>query len=330
MGRRGLALGRVVRLGVIFPGQGSQAVGMGADVAAGSAEAAGTIARASEILGYDVLALLTNGPEETLRETRFSQPAIFVTNLALYAAAASALAPVVGAGHSFGEFCALVAANAVTFEDALRVVAERGRAMQAAAERAPGAMAAVIGLDAAEIRRVASEVEADGEGRVQLANFNSPAQIVISGDAEAVQRASDAMLAAGAKRVVTLNVSGAWHSRLMEPAIAPFRAAVERARFTTPSFDVISNVDAEPYRDATEIRENLVRSISHEVRWHDTATRMLSYELDLVVEFGAGGVLAPLMKRMAAAPRVMVVSDFAGVQSLRAALEVRAAVGGQS
>ncbi|HKU82248.1 MAG TPA: ACP S-malonyltransferase, partial [Candidatus Tumulicola sp.] len=231
-------------------------------------------------------------------------------------------------------FCSLVVAGSLPFDEALRIVDERGRAMQDAAELAPGAMAAVLGLDAARVREVAVTAQAAGAGRVQLANFNSPTQIVISGDCAAVQAAADGMLAAGAKRVVALNVSGAWHSALMEPAVERFRAAVDRAHFDVPLFDVVSNVDARPYREAATIRDSLVRSISHEVRWHDTAERLLSYELDLVVEFGASGVLGPLMKRMPGAPKVMVVSDFAGVESLRAALWRHdgepAAAGGES
>lgn len=323
-----------MRVAAIFPGQGSQTVGMGGDVAARSTAAKELLERASRLLGYDLPALLADGPEETLRETKFSQPAIFSTNLALYAAAGDDLRPVVSAGHSFGEFCSLVAAGSLQFDEALRIVDERGRAMQDAAELAPGAMAAVLGLDAARVRQVADATQSSGAGRVQLANFNSPTQIVISGDRAAVQAAGDAMLAAGAKRVVALNVSGAWHSELMHPAIARFRSAVDRAHFEVPAFDVVSNVDARPYRDVATIRDSLVQSIAHEVRWHDTAECLLSYRLDLVVEFGASGVLGPLMKRMPGAPRVMVVSDFAGVESLRAALSrhdgERAAAGGEA
>lgn len=334
MGRGSVEVGGLVRVAAMFPGQGSQTVGMGGDVAARSPAARELLERASRLLGYDLPALLAEGPEETLRETRFSQPAIFATNLALYAAVGDELRPVVSAGHSFGEFCSLVAAESLAFDEALRIVDERGRAMQDAAELAPGAMAAVLGLDAARVRSVAEATQFAGGGRVQLANFNSPTQIVISGDRAAVQAAGDAMLAAGAKRVVTLNVSGAWHSELMEPAIARFRAAVDRAHFDVPTFDVVSNVDAQPYRDVASIRNNLVASIAHEVRWHDTAERLLSYEPDIVVEFGASGVLGPLMKRMPGAPRTIVVSDFAGVESLRAALRrhdgERTAAGGET
>ena len=317
MGRGRVEMGSVKRVGIVFPGQGSQQLGMGVDVAAQSPAANALFERANAILGYDLLALQRNGPEEKLRETQFSQPAIFATNVALCAAVGDVLAPVVSAGHSFGEFCSLVAAKSLAFDEALRIVDERGKAMQFAAEQAPGGMSAVLGLEADAIRRVVDETRASTGMRVQLANFNSPTQIVISGDLDAVRAAGDAMLAAGAKRVVPLNVSGAWHSALMEPAVERFKAAVEGGAFEVPAFDVISNVDAQPYRDVSTIKQNLVRSITEEVRWHETAQRLLGYDLDLVVEFGASGVLGPLMKRMPNAPDVMVVSDFGGVKKLQ-------------
>ncbi|MEO6834612.1 MAG: ACP S-malonyltransferase, partial [Candidatus Tumulicola sp.] len=255
-----------MRTGVIFPGQGSQAVGMGADVAASSPESGALLKRASAVLGYDLLALLVAGPEEKLRETQYSQPAIFTTNLALYAAVGDELQPVVSAGHSFGEFCSLVIARGLEFDEAVGIVDERGKAMQFAAELARGGMSAILGLEAGIVRRIAEQTRAATGQRVQLANFNSPTQIVISGDLAAVQAAGEAMLAGGAKRVVPLNVSGAWHSELMQPAIARFAAAVEKARFRVPAYDVVSNVDAQPYRDVATIKENLIRSIIHEVR----------------------------------------------------------------
>jgi [acyl-carrier-protein] S-malonyltransferase len=226
----------------------------------------------------------------------------------------------VSAGHSFGEFCSLVAAKSLDFEDALKTVNERGKAMHYAAELAPGGMSAILGLEAERVRGIAADVVARTGGRVQLANFNSPTQIVISGDLAAVQAAGDAMMAGGAKRVVPLNVSGAWHSELMQPAVERFARAIEAAHFELPAFDVISNVDAQPYRDVATIKTNLVRSIVHEVRWHDAAERLLSYGLDLIVEFGASGVLGPLMKRIPNAPPVTVVSDYAGVEKLRRTL----------
>jgi len=322
VGRRRLALGGLVRIAVVFPGQGSQGVGMGCDIAASSAAAGAIFDRAAALLGYDLLALQRSGPEERLRETEFSQPAIFTTNLALYSAAGDGLRPIVTAGHSFAELCSLVIADSLSFEEALQIVDVRAKAMQAAAQRARGGMSAVLGLDAVAVRGVLERVR--GPDRVGLANFNSPTQIVISGDLDAVERAGQAMLESGAKRVVPLNVSGAWHSQLMEPAVEPLRKAVEAATFNQPSFDVISNVDGMPYRDVATIKSNLIRSVVDEVRWHDTAERLLEYEPQLIVEFGASGVLSALFKRMAGRSdlnrRTMVVSDRAGIESLRDAI----------
>jgi len=313
-----------MRIAAIFPGQGSQAVGMGADAAEKSPAARELFDRAASILGYDLLTLQTHGPETQLRETHYSQPAIFVTNLALYYAGGETPAPVVSAGHSFGEFCSLTIAGSLSFEEALKLVDARGKAMHYAAELAPGAMTAVLGLDATQIREAAARAQDQTGGRVQLANFNSPSQIVISGDRAAVQAAADAMLERGAKRVVPLNVSGAWHSRLMEPAAERFAVALNTAHFDLPQFDVVSNVDAQPYRDAATIEKNLLRSITEEVRWHETAEKLLTYDLDLVVEFGASAVLGPLMKRLPDAPEVLNVTDFAGVEKLQERMRVRA------
>ncbi|MDQ6823103.1 MAG: ACP S-malonyltransferase [Candidatus Eremiobacteraeota bacterium] len=304
------------RVAAVFPGQGSQSLGMGTEIARTSPVALELFTRAGEILGYDLLELVHDGPEERLRETMYSQPAIFVTNCALYYAAAAAVEPIVSAGHSFGELCSLTISDALSFDAALRIVDERGKAMQHAAELAPGAMAAVMGMKADDIRDVVARSNARCGQVAQLANFNSPSQIVISGDREAVRSAGDALLEAGAKRVVPLNVSGAWHSNLMEPAIERFSAAVETAEFSLPRFDIISNVDAKPYRDVAAIRRNLVRSITSEVRWHETAELLVSYEVDAVVEFGAGPVLGPLIKRLAGAPTVLQVSDSSGIEKL--------------
>lgn len=322
MGRRYVAVGIMMRVAAIFPGQGSQVVGMGIDVANRSQAAREIFERAKSILGYDVLELQRTGPEEKLRETEFSQPAIFTTNVALYYAVGDMLKPVVSAGHSFGEFCSLTIANALDFDRALAIVDERGKAMQYAAEQAPGGMSAVLGMDAETIRDVVERVKTQTGQRVQLANFNSPAQIVISGDLAAVQTAGDALLEAGAKRVVPLNVSGAWHSQLMLPAVSRFAAAVNNAEFRIPQFDVVSNVDAQPYRDTEQIKQNLVRSITDEVRWHDCALALLTYDLELVVEFGASPVLGPMFKRLPGAPPVMNVTDFGGIEKLRAVLDV--------
>ena len=324
MGRRDVAMVGVnsLRVGAIFPGQGSQMLGMGVGVAQRYPAAAELFERAEKILGYDLLALQREGPEERLRETQYSQPAIFVTNLAL-ASAVQGLVPqlVATAGHSFAESCSLVVAGAISFENALRVVDERGKAMSAAAAAAPGGMSAILGLDVVAVRSVTDATQARTGLRVSPANFNAPAQIVISGDLEAVVAAGEAALAAGAKRVVPLNVSGAWHSALMEPAVERFERAVAAASFSMPErIEVLSNVDAQPYRSTEEIRKNLVASIVHEVRWHETAIRLLDCKLDLVVEFGASAVLAPMMKRLPNAPEVIAISDATGIERLEARL----------
>jgi [acyl-carrier-protein] S-malonyltransferase len=314
-----LALGRIaMRIGAIFPGQGSQFVGMGVELAGASPTAADVFARAARVLGYDMLALVRDGPEHKLRETRFSQPAIYVTNYALAAASERLDACVASAGHSFGEYCSLTVADSLTFEDALTLVNERALAMQDAAERAPGGMTAILGLDDDAVRAVVEK--ARSVGRVQLANFNAPGQIVVSGDIDAVRRAAELALEAGAKRVVPLNVSGAWHSELMAPAQERFAPFVERARIAPPKFTVISNVDALPYRDVATIRRNLVRSVTAEVLWHETALRLIAERLDLVVEFGASAVLTPLMKRLPHIPAVLHAGDPAGLAKLRDAL----------
>lgn len=309
-----------MRVGVIFPGQGSQAVGMGVDVARGFPAAMECFRIAKAVLGYDLLALCEHGSEERLRETRYSQPAIFVANVALRAAVGDLLAPVVSAGHSFGEYCSLTIADALSFESALALVNERGLAMHRAAQLAPGAMAAVLGLAPDLLREAVARAVARGAGRVQLANFNAPGQIVISGDADAVRVASDLAMEAGAKRVVPLNVAGAWHSALMEPARAEFAKHVRDAAIAMPRFTVISNVDAKPYAAVPAIRENLIRSLTDEVLWHDTAAAMVAMQLDLIVEFGTGAVLAPMMKRIEGSPKTVHAGDVAGVEKLRAML----------
>ncbi len=294
--------------------------GMGVGVAQAFPQSAALFAEAKSVLGYDLLALCADGPEEKLRETRYSQPAIFVTNVAIAAAVGSDLLPSVSAGHSFGEYCSLTLAGSIAFETALGLVNKRGLAMHRAALATRGAMSAVLGLDAASLRTVVGTTLERGAGRVQLANFNQPGQIVVSGDEAAVRLAGELALEAGAKRVIPLNVSGAWHSALMEPARIEFAKSVADAPVMDPRFPVISNVDAKPYADVEHIKENLVRSVTEEVRWHETAVAMVAMGLDLIVEFGASPVLAPMMKRVAGAPKAVHVADAGGVENLLATL----------
>jgi [acyl-carrier-protein] S-malonyltransferase len=257
---------------------------------------------------------------EKLRETRFGQPAIFAVNVALALAVGDALAPAVSAGHSFGEYCSLTIAGALPFAEALELVNQRGLKMQEAARLARGAMAAVLGLDDAPLRAAVDDAIARGAGRVQLANFNQPGQIVISGDAAAVRLAGELALAAGAKRVIPLNVSGAWHSQLMAPAQTAFAPYVERANITPPAFPVISNVDGRVYTDVAQIKANLIRSVTDEVRWHDVALGIVAQGVDLIVEFGASPVLAPMMKRVQGAPKALHVGYPDAVEKLRGML----------
>jgi [acyl-carrier-protein] S-malonyltransferase len=316
-----LALERaMMRIAVVFPGQGSQTSGMGVDIAAAYPAATVLYREAKSILGYDLLALCAEGDEDKLRETRYSQPAIFVTNLALAAAVGDALAPVVSAAHSFAEYCSLTMAGALKFETALALVNQRGLAMNRAAALSRGAMAAVLGLDDALLRKAVAAAVERGAGRVQLANFNQPGQVVISGDEDAVRVAGELALEAGAKRVIPLNVSGAWHSALMEPAQIEFAKHIADAPLTMPHFSVISNVDAKPYTSVAQIKANLIRSVTDEVRWHDAALAMIAVGIDMIVEFGASPVLAPMMKRVEGAPKAMHVGDVAGVEKLRALL----------
>jgi len=309
-----------MRIGVVFPGQGSQVGGMGADVAAAYPAAQALYREAKSILGYDLLALCAEADEDKLRETRYSQPAIFVTNLALATAVGEALAPVVSAGHSFAEFCSLTLAGSLKFEAALALVKQRGLAMHRAAQQSRGAMSAVLGLDDGALRTAVAVAIARGAGRVQLANFNQPGQVVISGDEAAVRLAGELALEAGAKRVIPLNVSGAWHSALMEPAQAEFDKHVADAPIVLPRFTVISNVDAKPYTSVPQIKANLIRSVTDEVRWHDAAIALIAVGIELIVEFGASPVLAPMMKRVEGAPKAIHVGDVAGVERLRALL----------
>jgi [acyl-carrier-protein] S-malonyltransferase len=311
-------------LGVVFPGQGSQAAQMGADVAQKFPASRACFDEASAAVGYDMLALVTSGSDDQLRETRVSQPAIFTANVAIYRAAESiGFTPIVSAGHSFGEYCSLTIAGSIAFGDAVRLVNERGLTMGAAADLAPGSMAAIIGFDQEKVELVCAQARAATGARVDVANLNAPIQIVVSGDVDGVNAACDLAKAAGAKRVVLLNVSGAWHSALMEPAVGRFAAHVEAARLALPAFDVISNVDVEPYRTIEDIKRCLIASLCARVRWHETAVALVARRPDFIIECGAAPVLAPMMRRLpgVSGDRVIHIADAAGVALLTAAAE---------
>ncbi len=278
----------------IFPGQGSQYVGMAKDLIAhpGTAEVFGTV---REVLGEDFLRIMTDGPEDELKQTKNTQPAIFVHSIAL-TRIVNGEGIAMAAGHSLGEYSALVFAGAMSFEDGLRIVRLRGELMQRAGEEQRGTMAAVIGLAPEKIDAVCAE--ASSAGVVQAANFNSPGQVVVSGSVAGVHRAMELAKAGGAKLVKELVVSGAFHSPLMEPARAGLAEALANISIRDAAIPVYANVTAGPATSATEIRDLLVRQVTHPVRWEETMLAMRKDGADTFVEVGPGKVLQGLAKRI--------------------------------
>jgi [acyl-carrier-protein] S-malonyltransferase len=280
----------------LFPGQGSQHVGMGLELAEVYPAARRIFRQADETLGFALSQLCWEGPEEELRQTENAQPAILVHGFAAWAVVGSDLAGRVrfGAGHSLGEFTAYTAAGSLRFDDAVRLVRRRGELM--AASRA-GTMSAVVGLSAADVEGICGRVS--GEGKIVVAaNYNSPQQIVISGEVDAVERAAELAKDAGAKMVRPLPVSGAFHSPLMTDAETGLREALEAVEFKDPEFPVVSNVTAEPVSDANTARNNLVRQLTAPVRWTEGVQRMAQEGIVDFVELGPGKVLTGLLRRI--------------------------------
>jgi len=280
-----------------FPGQASQYVGMARDLYEAFPLAREFFAQAQEILGFDLAEVCFNGPEERLKQTAITQPAIFVHSAIVNALLRErGMEPDMAAGHSLGEYSALVAAGAMSFAQALQVVKERGRLMQEAGTIAPGTMAAIIGLDEAAVAGLCAE--AAEVGVVQPANFNCPGQIVVSGAKEAVARAMDLARARGAKRVVELVVSGAFHSPLMDHARQHMGHVLEAAEINDARIPVYANVTARPVRSATEIRKLLWDQLSKPVLWQNTIQNMIADGATLFYEVGPGNVLTGLLKRI--------------------------------
>lgn len=288
----------------LFPGQGSQHVGMGADLYERFPEAAELINEADRHLDFPLKARMfgeggdAEAERAALTQTDVTQPALYVHSLAAFAVLRSrGVEPDVAAGHSLGEYSALAAAGALDFLDGLRLVRLRGQLMARAGDERPGTMAAVLGMDAAALEKVCDDVSAAGAGVVQCANFNAPGQIVISGDHAAVERAGAAAKEAGAKRVVPLPVSGAFHSPLMAYARDGLAEALESAPIRAPRFPVYLNVTAAPTTDPDEIRRRLLEQLTAPVRWAQTLEAMRADGAERFVEVGAGNVLAGLVKR---------------------------------
>lgn len=285
----------------LFPGQGSQTLGMGADFAREYDIARETFAQADEIFGFPLSEICWHGPAAALDQTANTQPALYVTSLAIWRVLRDLLPaaqPAWMAGHSLGELSALTAAGALDFSAGLRLVRARGSLMQRAGESQPGAMAAVLGLEIAVVRDLCSAVAQGIGGTVVLANDNCPGQAVVSGDVPAVEQLIDAARAAGARRALRLAVSVAAHSPLMTAAQADFHDAVQATEFKTPAIPVIGNVSAQPLHTPDQIRAELQQQLTQPVRWTESMTGLLSAGAHTFVEIGAGKVLTGLLRRI--------------------------------
>ena len=287
----------------LFPGQGAQTVGMARELVTNVPAAKAMFDQASEVLGYDLAELCISGPAESLNTTDHSQPAIFVASLAALEALRQENADLVEscsatAGLSLGEYTALVFAGVLTFEDGLRVVQQRGLAMQAAAELTQSGMVSVVGLETEQVESLVEQVRQEGEV-LQLANYLCPGNIVVSGHSGACARIEGPASEAGARMVMPLAVAGAFHTPLMEPAVEKLTAVLENVILHSPRIPVISNVDAQPHTDPEEIRELLVQQVVSPVRWEDSINKFLTDGTEKFYEIGPGRVLRGLLKRIA-------------------------------
>lgn len=278
----------------VFPGQGAQFSGMGKDLYENSELARTLFAQANDILGFDIQRIMFEGSEEQLKQTNVTQPAIFLHSTILAACLGESFRPDMVAGHSLGEFSALVANQTLSFEDGLRLVAQRAAAMQKACELAPSTMAAILGLEDDVVERICAQIE----GVVVPANYNCPGQLVISGSLEAIDAACTQLTAAGAKRALVLQVGGAFHSPLMEPARTELAAAIEATHFAAPICPVYQNVNAQAVTDPSQIKANLVTQLTGAVRWTQIMQNMLTDGCTEVIEVGPGKVLQGLFKKV--------------------------------
>jgi [acyl-carrier-protein] S-malonyltransferase len=297
----------------VFPGQGSQSVGMGHKLYQSSPKAKEVFEEADEALRFSISRLCFEGPEEELRQTINAQPAIMTVSIACLRAASPvnhSVSPAFVAGHSLGEYTALVAANVLSFTDAIRLVRERGRLMQRAGEIKPGGMAAVIGLDKAVLREICRESGAE------IANFNCSVQIVISGSKEALARAMDSAKARGARSVISLQVSGAFHSTLMQPTIEGMSEAISRISFRTPKVPIVVNSTAQPVTTAEGVKEELLRQLCNCVQWQPSVEYMVGEGVSTFIEIGPGRVLSGLIKRISDKVQVLNVSDPESIKAL--------------
>ena len=278
----------------VFPGQGSQFVGMGKDLYENNPIAKELFDKANAILGFDITSIMFDGTDEALKQTKVTQPAIFLHSVILAKTLEQDFKPDMVAGHSLGEFSALVAAGAISFEDGLKLVAKRAQAMQKACELNPSGMAAILGLENEQVEEVCNSIEEV----VVPANYNCPGQIVISGSNEGVQKACEILKEAGAKRALPLPVSGGFHSPMMESAKEELEAAIDATNFSTPVCPIYQNVDATPYTDPAKIKANLIEQLTGAVKWTQTTQQMLADGANIFTEVGPGKVLQGLIKKV--------------------------------
>ena len=278
----------------VFPGQGSQFTGMGKDLYENSERAKALFDKANEILGFSITDIMFEGSAEELKQTKVTQPAVFLHSVIL--AEVLGVEPQAVAGHSLGEFSALVVAGALSFEDGLRLVAKRAMAMQKCCEAQPGAMAAILALEDEVVEQICDQTE----GVVVAANYNCPGQLVISGASESVDAACEKLKAAGARRALRLPVGGAFHSPLMEAAREELEQAIAEVEFHTPKCPIYQNVDAKPQSEPEQIKQNLIAQLTAPVRWTQIMREMVADGVDSFVELGPGAVLQGMIKKLGA------------------------------
>lgn len=282
----------------VFPGQGAQFVGMGKDLYENNPVAKDLFEKANDILGFRITDIMFNGTDEELKQTKVTQPAVFLHSVISALCMGEAFTPDMVAGHSLGEFSALVAGGALDFEDGLKLVYARAMAMQKACEAAPSTMAAIVGLDDATIEKTCSEIHS-ADNVVVPANYNCPGQLVISGNIEAVKAACEKLKEAGARRALLLPVGGAFHSPLMQPAKDELQAAIEKTNFHTPKCAVYQNVDAQAHTNPEEIKANLIAQLTAPVRWTQEVQNMIAAGATNFTECGPGKVLQGLIGKIA-------------------------------
>ncbi len=281
----------------VFPGQGAQFVGMGKDLYDNNPKAKELFEKANDILGYRITDIMFDGTDDELKQTKVTQPAVFLHSVIKAISLGDEFKPSMVAGHSLGEFSALVAAGALNFEDGLRLVYARAMAMQKACEAAPSTMAAIVGLPDDKIEEICAEVSKEGSVVVP-ANYNCPGQLVISGNVEAINEACEKLKAAGAKRALPLKVGGAFHSPLMQPAKDELQAAIEKTEFSAPQCPVYQNVDGKPHTDPADIKVNLIAQLTSSVRWTSCVQNMIADGADDFTECGPGKALQGMIGRI--------------------------------